>query len=40
MTEDVVFGVARPSALEAAGTTDAVPEVFIDCQWPSGYLPR
>jgi uncharacterized protein len=38
VTEDVVFGVTRPSALEAAGTTDALPELFIDCQWPSGYL--
>jgi DNA helicase HerA-like ATPase len=39
VTEDVVFGVARPSALEAAGTTDALPEMFIDCQWPCSYLP-
>jgi len=39
MTEDVVFGVTRPSALEATGTLAALPEVFIDCQWPSSYLP-
>ena len=39
VTEDVVFGVTRPSALEAAGTTDDLSAVFIDCQWPSGYLP-
>ena len=38
VTEDVVFGVARPSALEAAGVTEALSEVFIDCRWPSGYL--
>jgi uncharacterized protein len=39
VTQDVVFGVTRPSALEAAGTLDALSEVFIDCQWPSIYLP-
>jgi DNA helicase HerA-like ATPase len=40
VTEDVVFGVVRPSALEAAGTMDALPEAFVDCQWPASYLPR
>jgi hypothetical protein len=40
VTEDVVFGVARPSALEADGMLDGLPEVFIDCQWPSRYLKR
>jgi hypothetical protein len=40
VTEDVALGVARPSALEATGTLDALPEVFIDCQWPADYLPR
>ncbi|MGH3297825.1 MAG: ATP-binding protein [Trebonia sp.] len=39
VTDDVVFGVARPSALEAAGTLDSLSENFIDCLWPSGYLP-
>jgi DNA helicase HerA-like ATPase len=39
-TEDVVFGVVRPSALEAAGTMEALPEAFVDCLWPASYLPR
>jgi DNA helicase HerA-like ATPase len=39
VTDDVGFGVARPSALEAAGSVDTVAETFIDCQWPSMYLP-
>jgi DNA helicase HerA-like ATPase len=38
VTDDTVFGVARPSALEAAGTLDSLPEIFIDCQWASSYL--
>ncbi|MGH3249536.1 MAG: ATP-binding protein, partial [Trebonia sp.] len=38
MTDDVVFGVDRPSALEADGTLDRLPEAFIDCQWPYRYL--
>jgi hypothetical protein len=38
LTEDIVFGVARPSALQAAGTADLVSEVFIGCQWTSQYL--
>jgi hypothetical protein len=37
-TDDVIFGVVRPSALEAAGTADLLREVFIDCQWPAPYL--
>jgi DNA helicase HerA-like ATPase len=40
VTDDIVFGVARPSPLEAAGTLDSLPETFIDCQWPCGYLRR
>jgi hypothetical protein len=40
VTEDVVFGVVRPSALEAAGMMDALPEAFVDCLWPATYLPR
>ena len=38
VTEEIVFGVVRPSALEAAGALDAVAGAFIDCEWPSGYL--
>ncbi|HEX7160936.1 MAG TPA: ATP-binding protein, partial [Trebonia sp.] len=38
LREDVVFGVVRPSALEAAGTADTLHEAFIDCQWPAVYL--
>jgi hypothetical protein len=38
LTEDAVFGVVRPSALEAAGTADTLHEAFIDCQWPAVYL--
>ena len=39
VTESAVFGVARPSALEADGTLDTLSETFIDCQWPASYLP-
>jgi uncharacterized protein len=38
VTDDAVFGVARPSALEAAGTLDSLAATFIDCQWASYYL--
>ena len=38
MTDDAVFGVARPSALEAEGTLDSLAATFIDCQWASFYL--
>ncbi|HET6187037.1 MAG TPA: ATP-binding protein [Trebonia sp.] len=38
MTDDAVFGVARQSALEAAGTLDSLAATFIDCQWASYYL--
>jgi DNA helicase HerA-like ATPase len=38
LSEDVVFGVVRPSALEAAGTADTLHEAFIDCRWPAVYL--
>jgi hypothetical protein len=40
VTEDAVFGVVRPSALEAAGTADTLAEAFVDCRWPASYLPR
>ena len=38
VTADVALGVVRPSALEATGTLDGLPDAFIDCQWPSEYL--
>ena len=34
----LALGVVRPSALEATGTLDGLPDAFIDCQWPSEYL--
>jgi hypothetical protein len=40
MTEDVVLGVVRPSALEDTGAFDGLPDVFIDCHWPASYLKR
>ena len=36
VTEDVVFGIARPAALEAAGAAGTRSAEFIDCQWPRG----
>jgi DNA helicase HerA-like ATPase len=38
VTDDTIFGVARPSALEAAGTLGSLPEIFIGCEWASSYL--
>jgi hypothetical protein len=38
MTGDAVFGVARPSALEAEGILDSLAATFIDCHWASFYL--
>jgi DNA helicase HerA-like ATPase len=38
VTEDVIFGVTRPSVLDDTGTLDALPEAFIDCQWLTPYL--
>ncbi|HEY6495438.1 MAG TPA: ATP-binding protein, partial [Trebonia sp.] len=40
VTEDVAFGAVRPSALEATGALDRLPEVFVDCRWPEEYLRR
>ncbi len=40
VTEAVAFGVARPSAIEAAGPLTALLGAFIDCQWPARYLTR
>jgi hypothetical protein len=38
VTEDVAFGTARPSAIEAAGPLSDVLAGFIDCRWPQQYL--
>jgi uncharacterized protein len=40
VTEAVAFGVARPSAIEAAGPLPALLDAFIDCRWPARYLTR
>ena len=40
VTEAVAFGVARPSALERAGSLGTLLGEFIDCQWPLQYLSR
>ncbi|HEX4089227.1 MAG TPA: ATP-binding protein [Trebonia sp.] len=37
-TEDVTFGVTRPSALEGAGPLPDLLAGFIDCRWPEQYL--
>jgi hypothetical protein len=39
VTEAIVFGVTRPSALESAGPLDQALDDFVDCQWPLAYLP-
>ena len=38
VTEDVAFGAARPSALEAAGPVPDLLAGFMDCRWPEQYL--
>jgi DNA helicase HerA-like ATPase len=40
MTEDLAFGVARPSAIEAAGPLPELLAEFIECRWPLQYLKR
>jgi DNA helicase HerA-like ATPase len=40
VTEEVAFGVARPSAIERAGSLTALLGEFIDCRWPLRYLRR
>jgi DNA helicase HerA-like ATPase len=40
VTEAVAFGVARPSAIEAAGPLTALLGEFVDCRWPLEYLKR
>jgi hypothetical protein len=38
VTEEVAFGTARPSAIEAAGPLAGLLAEFIDCRWPQQYL--
>ena len=38
VTEEVAFGAARPSAVEAAGPLPELLAGFIDCRWPEQYL--
>jgi DNA helicase HerA-like ATPase len=40
VTEEMAFGVTRPSAIEAAGPLPELLAEFIDCQWPLRYLIR
>jgi hypothetical protein len=40
MTEDLAFGVGRPSAIEAAGPLPELLAGFIECRWPLEYLRR
>ena len=40
VTEDVAFGVARPSVIEGSGPLPDLLAAFIDCQWPLRYLKR
>jgi hypothetical protein len=50
LTADVIFGRARPGALDDWGTGDrdpgdrdtgaGLPGTFIDCEWPALYLKR
>jgi len=40
VTEAVAFGVAHPSAIEAAGPLTALLGEFVDCRWPLDYLKR
>jgi DNA helicase HerA-like ATPase len=38
VTEAVVYGVSRPSALESSGPREGFLDDFVDCQWPLAYL--
>jgi len=40
VTEDAVFGVTRPSAIEDSGALPELLAEFIDCRWPLRYLQR
>jgi hypothetical protein len=40
VTEDVAFGVPRPSVIEGCGPLPELLAAFIDCRWPLRYLKR
>jgi uncharacterized protein len=40
VTEDVAFGVDRPSVIEGCGPLPDLLAAFIDCRWPLRYLKR
>jgi DNA helicase HerA-like ATPase len=40
VTEDVAFGVVRPSVIEGVGPLPDLLAAFIDCRWPLRYLKR
>ena len=40
VTEEVAFGAAHPSVIEASGPLPDVLAAFIDCRWPLRYLKR
>jgi hypothetical protein len=40
LTDDLAFGVVRPSVIEAAGPLPELLAEFIECQWPLKYLRR
>ena len=40
VTEDVAFGIARPSVIEGCGPLPDLLAAFIDCRWPLRYLQR
>jgi hypothetical protein len=40
VTEDVAFGIARPSVIEGSGPLPDLLAAFIDCRWPLRYLKR
>ena len=40
LTEDLAFGVTRPSAIEAAGPLTESLAAFIECDWPLEHLKR
>jgi hypothetical protein len=40
VTEEVAFGVARPSVIEGSGPLPDLLAAFIDCRWPLRYLKR
>jgi hypothetical protein len=40
VTEDVAFGIARPSVIEGSGPLPDLLAAFVDCRWPLRYLKR